>query len=272
MFQKVIHFIKYHNAVSIGISLVLVLTFSAMASEDFRNAVIGEEIVTEQGIDNSQLLSAALENFDTNLKIENILENEENYYVDYAFNTIAVRDNIWQLVVKSEKFTVNKTALGNRDLGIYLAEEFSELARSEMAYLKEAQKTERERGRTQIVETTDYTGLIGLTLDLKNKILAGYEPVVKPPEIIVQPEPAPAPQLISTPASESPAPVSSEPTPIPTSSSEPQPTPISTSSEPTSTESTLPEATTTETATTTTTTTEATTTQATSTQATTTTQ
>lgn len=192
MFQKIINFIKYHNAFAIGITLVLFLTFSAMASEDVRNAVIGEEIVTEQGIDNSQLLSADMENFNINLKINNVLEDEENYYVDYAFNTIAVRDNIWQPVVKSGKFTVNKNALGNRDLGIYLAEELSETVRSEVAFLKEAQKNEKERGKTQIVKTTDYTGLIGLTLNLKNKILPGYEPVVKPPvaeivqELIVQ--------------------------------------------------------------------------------------
>ena len=182
-------FIKYHNAFAIGITLVLVLTFSAMASEDVKNAVIGEEIVTEQGIDNSQLLSADLENFDINLKINNISEDEENYYVDYTFNTISVRDNIWQPVIKVEKFTVNKTALGNRDLGIYLREELEEVAQGELNYLKEAQKNEKERGKTQIVKTTDYTGLIGLTLDLKNKILPGYESVIKPSvaEIVQEP-------------------------------------------------------------------------------------
>ena len=76
------------------------------------------------------------------------MEDEENYYVDYAFNTIAVRDNVWQPVIKSEKFTVNKTALGDRDLGIYLAEEFSEVVRGEMAYLKEAQKSDGKMGST----------------------------------------------------------------------------------------------------------------------------
>lgn len=189
MFSKIINFIKYHNAFAIGISLILVLTFSAMASEDVRNALIGEVIVTEQGIDNSQLLAANLENFDINLKIENILEDEENYYVNYTFNTIAVRNNIWQPVVKSEKFTVNKNALGNRDLGIYLVEELSEVAMSEMAFLKEAQKIESEKGKTQIVQTTAYTALLGLVLNSKTRELPGYEPVVKPPEIIVQPQP-----------------------------------------------------------------------------------
>jgi len=189
MFQQITNFIKYHNLFTIILGLVFIATAGAFANEGVRNTVIGEEIVTEIGVDNSQLLSADLENFDINLKINNVLEDEENYYIDYTFNTIAVRDNIWQPVVKTERFTVNKTALGDRDLGIYLAEELGEVAMSEIVYLKEAQKSEKERGRTQIVKTSDYTGLIGLTLDLKNKILPGYEPVVKPPEIVVQPEP-----------------------------------------------------------------------------------
>ena len=189
MYQKILNFIKYHNAFTIGLALVFVFSGAIFASEDVRQAVIGQEIVTEIGVDNSQLLSADLENFDINLKINNVLEDEENYYIDYTFNTIAVRDNIWQPVVKTERFTVNKTALGDRDLGIYLAEELGEVAMSEIVYLKEAQKSEKERGRTQIVKTSDYTGLIGLTLDLKNKILPGYEPVVKPPvaEIVQEP-------------------------------------------------------------------------------------
>ncbi|MFZ2970724.1 MAG: hypothetical protein WA063_06245, partial [Minisyncoccia bacterium] len=55
---SLVNFIKYHNAVSIGISLVLVLSFSAMASENVRDAVLGEKIITEQGVDNSALLAA----------------------------------------------------------------------------------------------------------------------------------------------------------------------------------------------------------------------
>lgn len=252
MFSKIINFIKYHNAFSIGLILVFLSSGAIMASEDVRNAIIGQEIVTEQGIDNSQLLSAELENFDINFKINNVLEDEENYFVDYAFNTIAVRDNIWQPVVKSEKFTVNKTALGNRDLGIYLAEEFSEAARGEMAYLKEAQKNERERGLTQIVRTTDYTGLIGLTLDLKNKILPGYEPVVKPPEIVVQSESQPASpseETLNSPLTEISIPIET-PTPTPTEESTTQEIVIPT--EATTTEATTTEVTTTQSTSTTT--------------------
>jgi len=183
--QKIINFIKYHNGFTFGIFGIFIAMSSVLAvSPQVREAIIGKEVITEQGIDNAQLLSADTENFDINLKINNVSEDEENYYIDYSFNTIAVRDNIWQPFIKVEKFTANKTALGDRDLGIYLAEELYEVVRGEIAYLKEAQKNEKERGLTHIVKTTDYTGLIGLTLDLKNKILSDYEPVVKPEERI----------------------------------------------------------------------------------------
>ncbi len=179
--KKIMNFVKYHNAFTIGLVLVFVGVAGVFAAnEDIRNAVIGEEIITETGIDNSQLLAADLDNFDVGLKINNVFEDEKNYYIDYSFNTIAVRDNVWQPLVKSEKFVVNKQGLGNRDLGLYLAEEFSEVAKRELAYLKEAQKTERERGKTEIVKASKYTGLIGLVLDIKENVLPGYEPVVEP--------------------------------------------------------------------------------------------
>ncbi len=182
IFQKIIDFIKYHNAFTIGLALVFVFSGAIFASEDVRDAVIGEEIITEIGIDNSQLLLADLDNFDVDLTIDNVLEDDKSYYIGYSFNTIAVQDNVWQPIVKLEKFTVNKEGLGNRDLGLYLAEELGEVANSEITYLRELQKTEKEKGETLIVETLEYTGLIGLILDTETRVLPGYEPVIPEPQ------------------------------------------------------------------------------------------
>ena len=180
--QKIINFVKYHNGFTIGLILVFVFSGAIFASEDVRDAVIGEEIITETGVDNSYLLLAALDNFDVNLTIDNVLEDEKNYYIYYSFNTIAVQDNVWQPIIKSEKFTVNKEVLGKRDLGLYLAEELGEAANSEIVYLKKSQETEIEKGKTLIVKTLEYTGLIGLVLDTETKVLPGYEPVIPEPE------------------------------------------------------------------------------------------
>jgi len=67
MFERIIAFIKYHNAFAIGLSLIFVLSLSAMASEDVRKAVIGQEIITEIGIDDSAVLGVNLDHFNLNL-------------------------------------------------------------------------------------------------------------------------------------------------------------------------------------------------------------
>jgi len=193
--NRIINFIKYHNAFVIGLGVVLLITASVLAaSENARNVVIGKKIVEIQGVDNSQLLSADLDNFDFNLQIINVNEDEDNYYVDYKFNTLALKDNVWQKVTKTKRLTVSKQVLGNRDLGLYLQEELGEVIDYELAYLKKAQAIERSKGRTTLTASVKYTGLIGLVLDVKNKILPSYEPVVQeelPPQITGEFNPRP---------------------------------------------------------------------------------
>lgn len=180
--QSIITFIKYHNLVPIILGVVLIATGGAFANEDVRNAVIGEEIITEQGIDNSQILAADLDNFDIVLQITGVNEDGGNYYVDYTYQTLAIKNNVWQLITKGKTLTVSKKALGNEDLGLYAQEELGEVADYELNYLKEVQVVERKKGMTKLVASVDYTGFIGLVLDIKDKILPGYEPVIEEPE------------------------------------------------------------------------------------------
>ncbi len=177
LIKKVINFVKYHNAFVFGLMLVFVFTGAIFASEDVRNKVIGEEIVTQAGIDNSAILAVDLENFDLAMTINGIFEDENNYYVDYSFKTIGVIDDIWQEMTRDSRMTIAKAAVGDRDLGLYIAEELAEITDYELAYLKQVQTSEKKKGQTQIVQTTEYTGLVGLVLDIKNKVLPGYEPV-----------------------------------------------------------------------------------------------
>ena len=188
MFQKIINFIRYHNAFAVGISLLLVLTLTAAASEDVRDAVIGRGIIIEQGIDNGAVLAADLDNLNFQLTIQDVREDGQNYYVNYSYQTLAIQNNVWQPVWRNETMTVSKEALNNRDLGLYLIEELAEIVDSELVYLKEVQKIEKEKGRIQIVQTTTFTGLLGLVLDPEIKELPGYEPVVKPPQIVIKSE------------------------------------------------------------------------------------
>jgi len=178
------------------------------ASPDARSAVVGKEIVTMQGVDNSRIINADLENFDFQMKIDNVTEDAVNYYVDYSFRTIGIEGNEWQTITRNLQMTVAKDALAGQDLGLYVQVQLANIAQNELAYLELAQTAEKEKGLTQIVRTTEYTGLIGLVLDVKNAVLPGYDPVVKPepaelaqnteqpqpeelqgPEIITEPEP-----------------------------------------------------------------------------------
>jgi len=189
MYQKIIQFIKYHNAFTIGLALAFVFSGAIFASDAAREATIGKAVVEQQGIDNSAILAADVDNFDFGMTIIGVSEDTQNYYVDYVYQSLAIRDNVWQTLSRQATLTVSKSALTDRDLGLYVAEELGEIVDCERAYLKEVQELEDKKGQTQIVQTTTYTGLIGLTLDLKNKILPGYEPVVKPPvaEIVQEP-------------------------------------------------------------------------------------
>ncbi len=193
--NKALDFVKYHNGFVIGLVLVLFGGGAIFAaSPDARSAVLGKEIVTEQGIDNSRIINADLENFDFQMKIDNVTEDEANYYVDYSFRTIGIEGNEWQTITRTAKMTVAKEFLAGQDLGLYVQSQLANVAQNERAYLEQVQSAEKEKGLTRIVRTTEYTGLIGLVLDTKNQTLSGYEPVVKPEPVelmqnIEQPQP-----------------------------------------------------------------------------------
>lgn len=186
MLQKIINFIKYHNAFTIGLMLVLFLTAGAFASDDIKNAVLNE-ITTESGIDNSRILSADLDDFYFALGIKDITEDEGNYYVSYEYATLAIQNSVWQDVSRGGTLRVSKDGLGNEDLGLYVAKELSEVINYELSYLKETQSIEKSNGFTQKMMATQYAGLIGRFLSPKEEAFPGYEPVVRPQES--QPEP-----------------------------------------------------------------------------------
>jgi len=184
MRQKIIDFIKYHNAFTIGLILVL---FGAgaifAASPEARDAVIGKEITQTEGVDNAALLAVDLNNFDLAVKIDNVTEDSKNYYVDYSFNTYGIIDNVWQKIARKVSMTVDKASLNGGDLGLYVQSQLANVAQNEIAYLKQVQTAEKEKGLTRVVVSREYTGLVGLVLDVKNAVLPDYEPVIEPQSI-----------------------------------------------------------------------------------------
>lgn len=212
MFKKITNFIKYSNVFTVVFIIAFVAIASAVASNDnIKKNVIGEEIVEKSGIDNSVLLAEDLDNFDLEMKIVDVTKDPElssesdlqedpesledskskesvdlgNYYVDYQYKTLGIQDDIWQEIFYQKQLVISKEELQGEDLGLYVSEELGEIIDYEIAFLKEVQENEKEKGQTFVQETTKYTGLIGLVLDTRTKELPGYEPVVKPAVIEV---------------------------------------------------------------------------------------
>lgn len=182
MYKKALDFIKYNNAFTIGIMvLFLGAGISFAASPDLRDSVYSST-ETVVSVDNSWIVSADLDNFDFNLTINSITEDEKNYYAVYSYQTLAVEDSIWQNQETEKTLTVSKEALDGKDLGLYVAKELGENINYELSYLKRVQKLEIEKGKSQKVIATEYAGLIGKLLDPKEEVIEGYSPVI--PEVV----------------------------------------------------------------------------------------
>lgn len=207
--DKIINFIKYHNAFPIAVSLIFlsltaVFAASPQMREDFKGALVSAK-ETVRSIDNTYIVSIDLDSFDFSLQITDIKEDTDNYYISYAFKTIYIQDYVWQELSKQTTLTVSKQALANNDLGLYVAEELGEVINSQLAYLKEVQQIEKQKGLSQKVVATEYAGLIGRFLNPKEEIFPGYEPVVSPLAIVLEPSPLAAP--VAALASPAPQPV-----------------------------------------------------------------
>ena len=113
------------------------------------------------------------------MSIADVSEDETNYYVSYSFSTFDIKNNAWQNQTKNQTLKVPKDALnGGKDLGIYVQSELAQVMDGQLAYLKDSQEREQEKGVTKIIQTTKYTGLKGLVLNFETKELEA-EPVVK---------------------------------------------------------------------------------------------
>ena len=119
-------FVKYHNAFSIIMVVMIVATGTVMASEPVKEMlaeVVGEEIVVEKGIDNAALLEIDLDAFDMEMTINAVSEDSDNYYVEFSYHTIGIMDNMWKKLFHEEIMTVSKAEIKGKDLGLYLTEE-----------------------------------------------------------------------------------------------------------------------------------------------------
>ncbi|MEK7505399.1 MAG: immunoglobulin-like domain-containing protein [Patescibacteria group bacterium] len=194
-----LNFLKYHNAVPITVSFLLLGAGGVFAATNPEAVYSANQKVVS--IDNTYIAIRDLKSFTPKVEITAVTEDADNYYINYRFTTIDLVNAVWQDAIKEKTMTVGKTLLGQYlDLGVYATEQFKQIIDREIAYLGEVQEIEK-RNVTQKTVATTYGGLVGKLLDDTTEVLPGYTPVVEPkpvPVVVndVLPEP-PSPDLVA---------------------------------------------------------------------------
>ncbi len=183
MIKKILHFIHYHNFFSIAVILISIWVSTAIAANQNlqQNIIAQKEVV--RSVDNTYVVNTDFSAYDVGLKVQNVKEDEDWYYVDYTYNTAEVVDYVWKQVPKTGSMKISKGELGGRDLGLYVANQLGQIGDQQLAYLKNVQKEEKKIGVTQKVVATEYSGLVGQFLSTDEKTFDGYQPVKPPVEV-----------------------------------------------------------------------------------------
>lgn len=177
MFKRLLHFFKYNNA-----AVFIVLGFFLLAGGVFAQSETGQDLIGEkqsrvEGEDNTLLLAVDLAAFDMDFKIGKIEKDTSHYYVSYTCLDIVKTEGAWNYEMSEREIKVPLSI--EKDLGEYLAEEFSEIYESRLAALKEKQTAELLKGEQKKELVTEYDGLIGQTLSLADRLFPDYKAVKK---------------------------------------------------------------------------------------------
>lgn len=128
-------------------------------------------------VDTTYLVDTDFDTYDMGMKIQFITEDAENYSVTYAYETVEVVGLAWQRAPKVASMRIAKKELGERDLGLYIADQLDQVVKQQVEYLKTVQKEEKKTGEAESSVSTEYAGLIGQSLNSNEKTFEGYQPV-----------------------------------------------------------------------------------------------
>lgn len=183
-------FLKYHNAVPLVAIFIFLGASATLAASPVVRDTIADAVIQKKetivSIDNNRIVSTDLENFNPALQIKEVTEDDEKFYVRYAFTNITLKDYVWQDVAEERILSIAKAELGGKDLGLRVAKELGEVLDYESGFLKEVQVKEKKKGTTKKVATVEYAGLVGKFLDPEQKEFEGYAPVVPELETLAE--------------------------------------------------------------------------------------
>ncbi len=172
------NFLKFNNAVPIGLFLLFGMGTAAFAATPAAQQAIydtQEEVVS---VDNSYIVNADIANFDFKLQITSITSDATTYYIAYSYSIIDLVDYVWKPVTVTDTLKYSKLEMQGQDLGLAVSRQLSQLISSKKSYLLSVQTHEKANGQTQKVVATEYSGLVGKFLDPSEQSFPGYVPVV----------------------------------------------------------------------------------------------
>src|SRR3989344_2911883 len=195
MFSRILNFVKYNNAFTLTLGVLFLATGGVFAASPAVQEAVGDALIQKEetvtSIDNTYLVKLDISQFSPTAQVTEVTEDDEYYYLSYKLSTIDLADFTWKEVVNGKNLKISKRALGDNDLGLYVAKELGEVIARENEYISKVQDIEKSKGLKQKVVATTYKGLIGKFLSASEEVFPGYDPVVKP-----EPPPsAPEPQI-----------------------------------------------------------------------------
>lgn len=189
--KSFVNFLKHNNLVPIALSFVLLGAGSTYAMQNPERLYSAEDRVVS--IDNTYLVDKDLETYSPTVRIANVTEDADAYYVAYELSTIALVDSVWQDTTKIQTLMVYKDDLKDeRDLGAYVTRQLSHTIARELAQLQKTQTFEKKQISQKQVATT-HAGLVGMFMDDKTETIPPYTP--PDPKPIPAPAPAPKPNV-----------------------------------------------------------------------------
>lgn len=167
--NRIIRFLKYHNAVPFTLVLIFLGVGMAFASSpELRQSVIsGGQSPTPalpvKKTDTSKLIAKDLKEYDLHLRIDSLRETANAYFVAYSYQTLEVVSGSWQEVRKNAQMDIPKAMLGTRSLETYITDQAEQVIGREIAYLSEAQAGIRASSGAKSV-SGDVSSLVGKSI------------------------------------------------------------------------------------------------------------
>lgn len=159
--NKILHFLKYNNAVPIVLGIFFFSTTATMAASPAARQAVYNAKQQVVSVDNSFIVRVDLDDYNFPIEILQVREDSEYYYMEYRINTIDIINYVWRESSRTDTLRVSKAQLGEADLEEFAENEFAQLRAREQKRLAETQAYEKRLGSSQKVIATVYSGLVG---------------------------------------------------------------------------------------------------------------